>query len=456
MKRYNKYTFLLQIILSSILFSCGNPEKKEEIKNITFSEHIATIIYQHCTNCHRPGAVAPFSLITYKDVSKRAKLIRFVTETRFMPPWPADNTYTHFIDENVLSTEEIETIKKWVSNGSPIGDSTKIPAPPLFTDGSLLGKPDLVIRMREAIKIKGNNKDLFLTVKVPYEFSKDTFVRAIEYVPGNTKLVHHLNGHYIKYEWDKKKNVFEGFNALNSDEFTPMEIFNELSVTNDDGTFPVLTPSAVNYLPGVSYTLYPEGIGGFKFNRKGAILLNNIHYGPSRVDTTDNSYFNIFFGKKPERSTMEMQLGTLGISQIIPPLIVPANEEKTFYTQTKALMDMSILTINPHMHLLGKSYLAFAIKPDGDTIPLIRIKKWDFRWQYFYTFTKPIIIPQGSIIYAYGTFDNTKNNPFNPFNPPQQVTDKSGSMKTTDEMFQFIITYLPYKIGDENIDLRRK
>ena len=117
---------------------------------------------------------------------------------------------------------------------------------------------------------------------------------------------------------------------------------------------------------------------------------------------------------------------------------------------------MSILTIIPHMHLLGKSYLAFAIKPDGDTIPLIRIKKWDFRWQYFYTFTKPVIIPQGSIIYAYGTFDNTKNNPFNPFTPPQQVSDRSGSMKTTDEMFQFIITYLPYKAGDENIDLRRK
>ena len=179
MKRYNKYTFLLQIILSSILFSCGNPEKKEETKNITYSEHIAPIIYQHCTNCHRPGAVAPFSLITYKDVSKRAKLIRFVTETRFMPPWPADNTYTHFIDENVLSAEEINTIKKWVANGSPIGDSTKIPAPPLFTDGSLLGKPDLVIQMREAIKIKGNNKDLFLTVKVPYEFSKDTQIWCI-------------------------------------------------------------------------------------------------------------------------------------------------------------------------------------------------------------------------------------------------------------------------------------
>jgi hypothetical protein len=116
-------------------------------------------------------------------------------------------------------------------------------------------------------------------------------------------------------------------------------------------------------------------------------------------------------------------------------------------------MDMSILTINPHMHLLGKKFWAYALTPQGDTIPLIRIPKWDFRWQYFYTFKKIVKVPKGSIIRAVGVYDNTARNSKNPFNPPQTVQERNGSMRTTDEMFQFIITYLRYQAGDENIPL---
>jgi hypothetical protein len=116
-------------------------------------------------------------------------------------------------------------------------------------------------------------------------------------------------------------------------------------------------------------------------------------------------------------------------------------------------MDISLLTVNPHMHLLGKKFLAYAIKPDGDTIPLIRINNWDFRWQYFYTFKHMIKIPKGSFIYVEGVYDNTTNNPLNPFNPPHTVSEQKGSMRVTDEMFQFIMTYLPYQNGDENISL---
>ena len=107
------------------------------------------------------------------------------------------------------------------------------------------------------------------------------------------------------------------------------------------------------------------------------------------------------------------------------------------------------------MHLIGKSYWAFAIPPSGDTIPLIKINKWDFRWQYYYTFKNPIKLEPGTTIYAYGTFDNTIKNPNNPFHPPQTITQGNGveSMKTTEEMFQFIFTYMLYKQGDEKINL---
>jgi hypothetical protein len=110
------------------------------------------------------------------------------------------------------------------------------------------------------------------------------------------------------------------------------------------------------------------------------------------------------------------------------------------------------------MHLIGKTFWAFALSPYGDTIPLIKIKKWDFRWQYYYTFKNPVKLIQGSSIHVFGEFDNTKNNLNNPFHPPQNISQGSGaeSMKTTEEMFQFIMSYVPYKNGDEKIDLERK
>jgi hypothetical protein len=143
----------------------------------------------------------------------------------------------------------------------------------------------------------------------------------------------------------------------------------------------------------------------------------------------------------------------LGLSPVEPTLIVPANEKKTFRIQFTVPQDISILSIVPHMHLIGKRYLAYAIKPSGDTIRLIHIPNWDFRWQYFYMPPKLLFVPRGSTIYVVGDYDNTSDNPNNPFNPPRTISEKNGSMKTTDEMFQLILTYVPYQKGDEKISL---
>jgi hypothetical protein len=190
-------------------------------------------------------------------------------------------------------------------------------------------------------------------------------------------------------------------------------------------------------------------------NKTAAILLSNIHYGPSSKDVLDSSYINIFYGAKPKRPVFETQMGTFGISKIEPELILQPNQIQTFHTQASLNGDATILSINPHMHLLGKSFWAFALTPSGDTIPLIKINKWDFRWQYYYTFKNPVIIKKGTVIHVYGTFDNTAQNPNNPNHPPKLVWQGEGvrSMQTTEEMFQFIFTYMPYQTGDEKMDL---
>lgn len=456
MKKNNfKLFFLIPAIClaAMLLFSCGNDLTEDKV-SVTFSENIASIIHANCTPCHRPGSAGPFSLISYRDVFRKAKMIKYVTGIRFMPPWPADRSYTHFAGEKGLSDAQIAMIAEWVNTGCPVGDSVNIPSPPYYPEGSLLGKPDLTVKMPKAYKITGNNKDKFLLMKFPYELEKDTFIRVIEFVPGNKKIVHHVNGFLIQYEDEKRKNVFEGEYFEDTEEMNYPEAYQKMMLANDDGTYPMLTSSAVNYLPGVLPVLYPKGIGGLRVKKKGAIFLKDLHYGPSPKYDIDTSYFNIFFAKAPpERPLLELQLGTLGVSEIIPPLVIPPNEIKTFQTQVVIAKDISIVTINPHMHLLGKSFWAFAIKSNGDTIPLIKIPKWDFRWQYFYTFKKMVKIPKGSVIRVMGLYDNTVNNPRNPFNPPQTISEREGSMRTTDEMFQFIINYLPYREGDENISL---
>jgi len=419
---------------------------------MTYAEDVAPIINQHCVRCHHPGTAAPFNLLTFQDLAKRTKTIRAVINKHIMPPWPADPTYSRFCDENFLSQEEIETINQWVDQGSLQGDSTKLPAPPSFLNNSQLGKPDLTLHIKPFL-VKDDNTDRFMVMKIPFELPRDTFIRAIEFVPGCT-YVHHVNGHLICFDDDKKKNVFDGDYVLDTKDETRDDVLKKMQLLNDDGSNPRVELSATNYLPGVYGTIYPEGIGGFTPTKKNLIYLNDIHYGPSFEEVTDTSYVNIFFGNKPPaRPTKEIQLGTLGIGDIIPPLIIPPDTVMTFVVRAKILNDISLLTVNPHMHLLGKSFLAYAIKPNGDTIPLIRIPRWDFLWQYFYTYKKMLHIPAGSTIEVVAVMDNTANNPNNPNDPPKQVEGRNGSMRSTDEMLQFIMTYLPYEKGDENISL---
>ncbi|MBI3518294.1 MAG: hypothetical protein HY062_02910 [Bacteroidetes bacterium] len=422
-----------------------------------FIVDISPIIFKNCTPCHRAGESGPFELMTYEDVKTNANKIKFVTQTGYMPPWPADVSYTHFIGERTLTNEEKELIKVWVANGTPKGEASKIPLPPVFYIGSALGKPDLVVKFKEPVPLKGNGADHFYVIKLPMHLPKDTFVSYFEFVPSQRKLAHHINGHLINYDPLKKKDTEGGLNH-SLDAFKDYkELYGKMNILNDDGSFPVLTPNTVYYLPGYTPPSYPVGIGGFKTNALSTILLQNIHYGPSNNDVLDSSYINVFYGPRPKRPIYETQLGTFGISKIEPDLILLPNKIQTFHTQATLNGDASILSVNPHMHLLGKSFWAFAVQQNGDTIPLIKINKWDFRWQYYYTYQHPVIIKKGTVIHVYGTFDNTDKNPFNPNHPPKVVTQGEGvkSMQTTEEMFQFIFTYLPYQPGDENMDLSK-
>lgn len=441
------------LFLAVLLWTCG------ETTDLSYNADIAPIINEKCANCHRDGGAAPFSLTNYKQVNRKKKTILKVTQSGYMPPWPADRNYTHFVDEKFLTEEEKKKIKVWVEAGAPEG-SGKPPELEIFTSLSRIGEPDTTVWF-DSLFIEGINRDKFYIMTVPIDLGERRHIKAMEFVPNENNLVHHMNGHLLNYDEGKKQDIYSGLRVMDieTDSATYYSNFDALNLYQDDGTRPFRIHSAVNYLPGVEATVYPEGIGGFTMSSKAILVANDMHFGPIPQGKWDHSHVNIFYADKaPERPINETMMGTNGVSKIIPPLVVPANEVTEHVSLLKVdSFDISVLTINPHMHLLGKSFKAYALDPNQDTIRLINIPHWDFRWQYFYTFKHPVKIPKGSVIVVEASFDNTIDNPNNPNNPPITVSerlDRGGEgMRTTDEMLQFIISWLPYEEGDEKISL---
>jgi len=458
--------FTLTLLIG--LFACSQQGVGDELDSVdvpTFAQHIAPIIVNHCVRCHRNGGGAPFELTSYSKVKGKAKTIAKVTSMRIMPPWPADPNYSHFIDENILTQSQIDAISRWVKNDCIEGGSSEKIFANVSSEKSNIGKPDMVLSL-DTVLLSEGDVDRFFFSKVNCTIPHGKYIRAIEFIPGQPKLLHHFNGHLINYYGNSKPTLESSPSKIeispkpgvDNPRETKLAVDFQKSLLNNDGSMPERWHSVVNYLPGVKGLMYPDGIGTYAVAEKFSIIGNDVHYGPSRKTLIDNSKINIFFtNTPPKRGTGEIMLGTNGVSKIVPPLVIPANQKTKHVTHFTVAEDISVLTINPHLHLLGKSFLAYAIKPNGDTVKLINIPKWNFRWQYFYTFKKMVHIPRGSTIYAVAEFDNTLNNPNNPNNPPKQVAERleygGSSMRATDEMFQFIITYVGYQSGDEKLSL---
>jgi hypothetical protein len=461
---YNSlYNFFIFHLILSVLLSCSSLENSESDTEylLGWNDGVAEIMEKRCVECHNPSGPAPFSLCRYEDSKAKANLIRFALENNLMPPWPADTTYTRFLYEKIISEKEKKIILNWIKAGCPVGIKSQEVNKAIVLSPPEQQKPDLIVKMPSPVQLPGKGRDFFAVVKFPYSLPADTWLDYVRFVPHQKKWVHHVNGHLIHFTEKNTPDYFQGVPWYAEVKDSLRKIYENMNLCYREKNrlrFPLLTTNVVYYLPGYFPLRYPDNIGGWKLSSKGVFLMNNLHYGPTPHPITDSSYLEVFFRKtKPQRPIRELQLGTLGISDIVPPLVVPPNEVKTFTTQAIVQQKISLLSVNPHMHLIGKSYWAFAIRPNGDTIPLIRIKRWDFRWQYYYTFPRPVVLEAGTRLVVIATYDNRDSNPNNPKHPPDTVSEGKGNeaMRTTDEMFQFIFTYVPYREGDEKISLFR-
>lgn len=389
---------------------------------VTYSRHIAPILNEHCVSCHRPDAVAPFSLSTYADVRARARMVATATRNRDMPPWKPATGVASFLGERRLGQEEIDLIQRWVAAGAPEGDPDDLPHPPFWPDGWLRGAPDLVVTMDVPYLLPAAGEDVYrnFVVRVPTTHAR--FVSAIELKPATTRGIHHA------------RILVDGSgSARRLDAADPVPGYDDLHLDrarSPAGHFLGWAPGTVpNEVPDrLAWRLEPH-----------TDLVLKTHLVPRGEPTPIRVSVGLFFSDTaPTATPAVVQLGSQTID-------IPAGASAHVVEDRYRLpVDVDVLAVYPHAHFLARRAQAFAILPAGAIRPLIRIDDWDFAWQDEYRYVRPVRLPAGTVVVMRFVFDNSAGNPRNPRRPPRPV--RFGP-RSTDEMAELMLQVLPVHPG---------
>ena len=389
----------------------NTPEEK-----VTYARDIAPILQQRCETCHRPDQVAPFSLTNYEEAKSYAEMIVEVTQQRIMPPWiPGPETAHRFIGQRRLSDRELDLLADWVKSGCTFGDEADLPPAAIYAEGWQLGKPDLVVKMQERFRVPASGPDLLQNFVIPIKIPEDKLVAAVEFHPGNKRVVHHA----VLFLDDKGQ-------ARKLDAATP-----EPGYGNFGG--PGFLPSGAlgGWSVGNTARRLPNDMG--RYLKKGSDLVVQVHYHPTGKVEEDLSELGLYFVDKPVADSLKESAKLVGsIWMANYEMDIPAGEasyrRSTTYTLPK---DVIMVGIVPHMHLLGKSMYVTATEPRQQPQVLIDIPTWNYNWQDEYYYERPIRLKAGTKLVVEAVFDNSAANPSNPSSPPKRVTWGEG---TTDEM----------------------
>ena len=428
----------------------------------TFHGDVEVILQKNCQDCHRPGQVAPFSLLTYDQARKRGSDIVHVTGEKVMPPWPASTSFGGpFRDQRTLGDADLATLRAWVEAGCPEGDAAKAPAARVFSSEWPLGTPDLILTMPEPYELGPDGDDEFRVFVLKTDLPADRSIKAVDFKPGNRKVVHHIiagidtSGRARELD---AKDAKPGYEALGGfGDGVPLR-----------GFLPIWTPGS-----RPRYT--PEGAGYLLPSK--ADLLIQMHYHKSGKPESDTTQVGLYLSEKP--LAKQVQTGFL-FPEIKPEiaaklrekfmasaatgkrpsledtfqdvLVIPAGEPNYVISGTseagKTMMgrpisrDILLTSVMPHMHWLGRDFRFEAVLPDEKKtrLPLIQIDHWNFNWQGTYAFVEPIRLPKGTYFEMEAHFDNSDANLANPSHPPKVVT---WGEQTTNEMCIGIFEFIP-------------
>ena len=365
----------------------------------TFTKDVAPIFQAKCEACHRPGSIAPMSLVTFQESRPWARSIKSRVETRQMPPWHLDKTVgiQDFKNDRSLTDDELATVVAWVDGGSPMGNPADMPAPVQWPDASKWnfaeifdGPPDLVISSKP-FTMPAVANDAWWKPVVPTGLTEDRWVRAIEMRPGTVdgrRIVHHSIARLLQEEDDP---LAQG-NA--DDQDNPF---------NNAGTF-------MEWAVGKQGEIMRPGSG--KLIKADSQIIWDIHYSAAGEEITDHVELGLYFYPKdqePEHRQVLHIMGTGGVD--IPPNTVAVTEG--FFPMRAA---GRVESFQPHMHLRGKAMAMEAIYPDGKREILSHVGDFNFNWHntYVYTDEAAPLLPKGTMLKITAWHDNTQANRANP------------------------------------------
>ena len=416
-----KLVLLFAILISSI----------GAFAQVTWSENVAPILFDHCTTCHHEGGIGPSSFMTYDDAYNSSAGILGAITSGQMPPWPADPNYRHFVGENVLTQAEKQTIEDWLVGGALSGDLALAPSTPVYNNNTQLPSVDQTFSTPN-YSSPATNSDYYRTFVIPSGLSQDGWIDGIEIIPGNADIVHHV---VISYD--------------------PTGAGATLDANDPGAGFQSSGGSLVNgakflaaWAPGGGPLWVPFGFA--QRLEAGGDLLVEFHYPAGTLGQTDQTTVNLHYSDDPTPREVWYNPILNHAPGILDQnfLFIPANQTATF-TETYAVpAEITLIGTFPHMHLIGRSISSWAELPGGGTEPLISIPSWDFNWQLSYNYPQLIHIPQNSNLRAEAFYDNTSANPYNPNSPPQLVF---AGEETGDEMMIVFFAYTYYLPGDEDI-----
>jgi tetratricopeptide (TPR) repeat protein len=367
----------------------------------TFSKDVAPILFERCAPCHHPGGSGPFSLTDYDSVRKRGHLIRTAVAKRFMPPWLPEPGELEFAGNRRLSDRQLQTIERWVDDGMPEGDARDLPRPPQFSNQWQLGDPDLVVRMPRPYVLASAGSDVWRNFVIPIPAAESRYVKTIELRPGSGRFVHHALMAIDETQSSRRRDAADpdvGFDGMDmGDAHMP------------DGSLLGWTPGMLPF-PGIDdvrWRLDP-----------GTDLVLQLHMVPSGKAEIIDPEIGFYFarGSGPGSPTYVLQLDA------DDQLDIPAGAADFTVADTIPLpVDAEALVVYPHAHYLGKRIEALATLSSGAQRPLLRIDRWDFKWQDVYRYEQPVALPKGTSLSMRWTFDNSEANPRQSNHPPQRV-----------------------------------
>lgn len=388
---------------------CPVPEPLKTDAAPTYAKDVARILQKNCQECHRKGQVGPFALETYEQARKRADDIASVTEDRMMPPWkPTPGVGPGFKHDRSLPAADLATLAAWAAAGAPEGNPAETPAAPTWPDDWVLGTPDLVVDTGVDYAVPAQGGDVYRCFVVPTKLPSDVYISAIEYRPGNHRLVHHMLAYVDTSGKARERDAADPGPGYECFAGPNVEIHGDLG----------------GWAPGNEPSRLPEGIG--RSLPKGADVIVQVHYHPDGKPGTDRSRIGLHFSRKPIKQVLHWAAtADLGLK------IKAGDSNHESKSAWPAPVDLVAYAVTPHMHLLGKDMTLGITYPDGKKVPLVKIADWDFNWQNTYYFAEPLEMPKGSELTLVSHFDNSESNPRNPNHPPKTV--KWGEA-TTDEM----------------------